>query len=345
LDCDQYRRHSPESALFDQAVGRAVALQNEGPLSWVIYCVCSLPRHFAQRANKLDGNGAVAGSAVSQEAKKELSGRRAAWAFIVQVYSDVPLPPVFCSEEREWKVVSIAVLLPLALTEVFALRLGLSLFQAIAQYVSLASQILVSGLPGRTGTTEIKLLFLALTGNQTFAIVINLVFSIAALICMSVVFVRKSRWEMAHFAAVALFSLWSVYHRTYDSIFCLLPAALMVDLLIHKRCITFSRFWLAGLGLLIVSIPGVLVDRLQMSPGDLSASPLLMLGLHIERLLVFWMFWSLLFVMWKARTGDFPENELEQENEESLWIDSALDKFNESLLRRWLPTSANGSLA
>src|SRR5437016_2826309 len=55
--------------------------------------------------------------------------------------------------KREWKVVSTAILVPLALTEVFALRLGLSLFQVISQYLSLASQILYSGLPGRTGTT------------------------------------------------------------------------------------------------------------------------------------------------------------------------------------------------
>jgi hypothetical protein len=168
----------------------------------------------------------------------------------------------------------------------------------------LASQILVSGLPGRTGTTEIRLLFSDLIGNQTVAIAVTLVFSIAALICMGVVFARKSRWEMTHFAAVALFSLWSVYHRTYDSVLCLLPAALMVDFLVHKRFIRFSRFWLAGLGLLIVSIPGVLVERLQMTAEDLSGNPLLMLGLHVERLLVFGMFWSLLFVMWKARTSD-----------------------------------------
>ena len=220
--------------------------------------------------------------------------------------------------KREWKVISTAILVPLVLSEVFALRLGLSLFQVISQYLSLASQILYSGLPGRTGTTEIKLLFLDLSGDQTFATIITLVLSTAALICMGAVFVRKPRWEMAHFAALALFSLWSVYHRTYDSVLCLLPAALTVDFLVHKRFIAFSRFWLAGLGLLIISIPGVLVDRLKMSPGDPSGNPFLMLGLHIERLLVFGMFWSLLFVIWKARDTDIPENEMIQESEEAV---------------------------
>jgi hypothetical protein len=105
---------------------------------------------------------------------------------------------------------------------------------------------------------------------------------------------------MGHFAALALFSLWSIYHRTYDSVLCLLPAALLVDFLVHKRFVAFSRFWLAAFGLLIVSIPGVLVDRLKMSPADLANNPLLFLGLHIERLLVLGMFWSLMFLMWKA---------------------------------------------
>ena len=207
--------------------------------------------------------------------------------------------------KREWKVVSTAILVPLVLSEVFALRLGLSLVQVISQYSSLASQILVSGLPGRTGTTEIKLLFLDLSGNESFAATITLAFSIAALICMGIVFSRKPRWELAHFAALALFGLWSIYHRAYDSVMCLLPAALLVAFLIRKRFVAFSRFWLAGLGLLIISIPGVLVDRLKMNAADLSNNFLLMLGLHIERLLVFGMFWSLMFLMWKA--GDISE--------------------------------------
>ena len=201
---------------------------------------------------------------------------------------------------REWRVVSTALLVALALSEVFAMRLGLSLFQVISQYSGLASQLLVSGLPGRTGTTEIKLLFLELSGNESFAATITLAFSIAALICMGIVFYRRPRWELAHFAALALFGLWSIYHRTYDSVMCLLPAALLVDFLIRKKFVAFSRFWLAGLGLLIISIPGVLADRLKMSPADLAKNPLLTLGLHIERLLVFGMFWSLMFLMWRA---------------------------------------------
>lgn len=219
--------------------------------------------------------------------------------------------------KREWKLVSAAVLVPMALTEVFAWRLGLSLLQVIGRYFSLASQILFSGLPGRTGTTEIKLLFLDLSGgNEWFAAIVTLVLSTTALVCMAIVFYRKPRWEMAHLAALALFSLWSVYHRTYDSVFCLLPAALLVDFAIRRRFVAFSRFWLGALGLLIVSIPGLLVDRLKLDPASFPGNPFFLLGLHIERILVFGMFWSILFLIWKTRdTGNLALSDVNYETE------------------------------
>jgi hypothetical protein len=219
--------------------------------------------------------------------------------------------------KREWKLISTAILIPLVLTEVFAFRLGLSLFQVISQYVPLASQILVSGLPGRTGTTEIKLLFLDLSGgNTSVAEIAALSLSVAALISMAITFYRKPRWEAAHFSALALFSLWSVYHRTYDSVLCLIAAAMLTDFLIHKRFVAFSRFWLGALGLLVVSVPGLLVDRLKLDPSSFTRNPLFLLGLHIERLLVFGMFWSLLFLMWKTRdTGNSLVNDVDHEAE------------------------------
>jgi len=203
--------------------------------------------------------------------------------------------------KREWKIVSTAALIPLVLTEVFALRMGLTVFNAIGQYIKVMSQIYVSGVSADMGTSEIKLLFFDLSGgNQSLAAILTLSLSVGALICMGIMFSRKPRWELAHFAALALFSLWAVYHRTYDSVMCLIPAALLADFLTRKRFVAFSRFWLAGLGLLILSIPGVLVYRLKIGAADLSGNLLLMLGLHIERLLVFGMFWSLMFLMWRA---------------------------------------------
>jgi hypothetical protein len=207
---------------------------------------------------------------------------------------------------REWKIVSTAILIPLLLTEVFALRMGMSLFEVIREYTRAVSDIYLSSVSNDMGTSEIKLLVFDLSGGrESFAAIINLGFSIAALICMGITFSRKPRWELAHFSALALFSLWSVYHRTYDSVLCLLPTAMLADLLVRKRFVAFGRFWLAALGLLIISIPGVLVDRLKISTADLASNPLLFLGLHIERILVFGMFWSLMFLIWKA--GDITE--------------------------------------
>jgi len=233
--------------------------------------------------------------------------------------------------KREWKVVSTAVLLPLALTEVFALRLGLGLFQVIRQYSGLAAQILFSGLPNRTGTTEIRLLFLDLSGgNESFAGIAGLSVSIAALICMLIVFTKKPRLELAHIAVVSLFSLWSVYHRTYDSVFCVVPAVLFVDSLVRERFVRFSKFWLAALGLLIVSVPGLLLDRLQLSASDLGRNPLFLVGVHIERLLVFGMFWTLLFVIWKAPANEFRNDELVREKEDQEEADTDAKVSNES---------------
>src|SRR5262245_45864623 len=131
------------------------------------------------------------------------------------------------------------------------------MFEVISQYGDVMSRLYLSGVTVDMGTTEIKLLLLDLSGgNEMLTAVLTLSFSIAALISMCIVFSRNPRWEIAHFAMLALFSLWSVYHRTYDSVACLLPAALLTDLLIKKRFVGFSRFWLAGLGLLIVSISG-----------------------------------------------------------------------------------------
>src|SRR5258708_3016993 len=58
------------------------------------------PGQFGQRKNLLDGDGVVAGGAVSQEEKQELSGRRVAGAFTMQVHSDLPLLSLFYLEER-----------------------------------------------------------------------------------------------------------------------------------------------------------------------------------------------------------------------------------------------------
>jgi hypothetical protein len=207
--------------------------------------------------------------------------------------------------KREWKLVSSAVLVPALLTEVFALRLGMPFLDVISQYVELSLHLLLTE-AGHTGSTEVRQLILDLTsGNAPAAGALALALSAAALVSLAIVFARTPTWELFHLSALSLFALWAVYHRTYDSVFCLLPAALFTDLLMKRRFERFSGFWLGSLGLLVLSIPGLLVARLKMDSANLS-SPLFFLGLHAERLLVFGMFWSLVVLMWKAGHSDPP---------------------------------------
>jgi hypothetical protein len=153
---------------------------------------------------------------------------------------------------------------------------------------------------GTAGNSEIRPLVLSIVGgNETLTLVLTITLGLAGLIAMAVVFRRTPECENAHFAVLALFALWAAYHRVYDSVMCILPAALLIDLMVRKRLVGFSRFWLAGLGLLAVSLPGLLTERLQLKPEELSSTPAGWLGLHIERLLVFGLFWSLVFVMWR----------------------------------------------
>jgi Glycosyltransferase family 87 len=209
--------------------------------------------------------------------------------------------PLYFAARREWKVVSTAVLIPAALMQLFAWRLGLSLIDAVGQYVAVVRKDFVSSETVFVGTSEIKPLLLSLTGgNESLSATLAITISLAALICMVLAFRRAPRFELAHFSALALFALWSVYHKTYDSVLCLLPAALCAALLIHRKFVTFSRFWLIALGLLIVSIPGILLERLKIDSNAISSNPLLLFGVHSERLLVFGMFWSVMFVIWKA---------------------------------------------
>jgi hypothetical protein len=72
---------------------------------------------------------------------------------------------------------------------------------------------------------------------------------------------------------------------------------LFIDFLTRKERINFSIGWLAWLGLLIINIPGLLIHKMRLSDDSL-ATPLGLLGLHSERILVFTMFWALLFLLW-----------------------------------------------
>ena len=208
---------------------------------------------------------------------------------------------------KEWKVVGVAAIVPVVLAEVFALRMGTTVIDSSMAYakVMLAGQMAGgTGWLGTSGNSEIRPLLLSVAGgNETVTLALTIALGLAGLIAMAFVFSLTPKCENAHFAVLALFALWAAYHRVYDSVFCILPAALLIDLVVRKKLVGFSRFWLAGLGLLALSLPGFLTERLHLRAEEISGNPLGWLGLHIERLLMFGLFWSLVFVMWsKARS-------------------------------------------
>ncbi len=212
--------------------------------------------------------------------------------------------------KKEWKLLAAAVSLMTVLTCLYALRLMVSPVKVVSDYVTV-----MSNLPGSTtgpfiGSTEIKPLLIWIAGGDNiwssvaFAVVVA-----SSLIAMALAFYRRPEAEPVHLAIISLFALWTVYHRTYDSVLYVIPIALLIDLLVQGKHKTFSRFWLAATGLLVISIPGLLTSRLGMSEGALTQSALGFVGLHVERLLTFGMFASLLFLLYSrssppTRKGD-----------------------------------------
>lgn len=206
---------------------------------------------------------------------------------------------LYVAWKREWKLFAATFLLPIALTPVYAARLGLTPWEAVRRYIDLMTDLHVN-VSGWMGTTEIKLLIVSLTGgNVSLAGFISVALAVAALLSMAFLFARAPAHENIHFSLLSLFALWSSYHRTYDAVICILPAALLIDFLVRKRFVAFSRLWLVGLGFFIISIPGLLTERLKLDPTIVSANPLGWLGLHIERLIIFGLFCSLMGLLWK----------------------------------------------
>jgi hypothetical protein len=203
--------------------------------------------------------------------------------------------------KREWKIAVTATLVPLTLSLVYSLFSGVSLLDSTMKYVRGIGRVSISKRMEDANTLSIKPLVTAVVGGESqIAFIITLVFALAALLTIVVVFRRRPQPESMHFAVLAVFALWPVYHRFYDSVICVIPAALLIG------CATRSEFsgwrvaWLVGFALFALNIPGQLTGRFHLSVEGLSAHPLGFIGLHIERLIIFAMFWSLLYFVWKA---------------------------------------------
>ncbi|MEW6211835.1 MAG: glycosyltransferase 87 family protein [Acidobacteriota bacterium] len=202
--------------------------------------------------------------------------------------------------KKEWKIIIASLLLPVALTEVYAIRMGKTIIDVTIDYARFVIGVHSRSPGGWIGTTEIKAMISSLTGgNEQAASLITIILILAAIVAFFAVVARRPQSEDGHFAAMSLLALWAAYHRTYDSVLCIIPAAVLIAFYRRKFFPRFSMFWLGALSLFIINLPGLLADRLSLGAADLS-NPAGFVGLHIERLMVFVFFWSMLWVAWKG---------------------------------------------
>lgn len=205
---------------------------------------------------------------------------------------------------REWRMAGAAILVLALLTTVYALGAGVSPLTVVGDYFHYITHRSLTADHHFAGTTEIGPLLLVLTGgNEVLADRLTILVAGLGLLAMLIVFRRKPQFEDLHLVIVALYTLWFVYHRTYDSVLCLAPAAVLLGFIRRGEHLRFAYGWLAALGLLVVSLPGFLTERLRLSAEALAANPFGLLGLHIERLLIFGMFLAFLRLLWQQNAS------------------------------------------
>lgn len=203
--------------------------------------------------------------------------------------------------KKQWKILTAALSLMTVLTSLYALRLQVSPIKVVGDYMTVMRKLPVSTDGPFIGSTEIKPLLIWLAGGDNiWSSVLFVALVTSSLVIMALIFTRRPEAEPVHFAIISLFALWMVYHRTYDSVLYIMPIALLIDFLVHREWRAFSGFWLAATGLLVLSLPGLLTSRLGLSEGMITQSTPGLVAVHVERILTFGMFASLLFLLWKA---------------------------------------------
>jgi hypothetical protein len=173
------------------------------------------------------------------------------------------------------------------------------LIDVASLYAGRVSEISIENNPYLAGTTDLKPLVVALTGaSEPWPGLLSWAAAAAGLIAMVLVFRRSPHDGALHFSALALFSLWSVYHRSYDAVVCIVPLAVFVRNLRRSESVGVSLALLALLVPFMVGVPGLLTDRLKLAPQQL-ASPVAQAGLHLERVTVLLLFCACLWLLWR----------------------------------------------
>ena len=212
--------------------------------------------------------------------------------------------PFYFMWKRDWKLVITSVAVPLLLTGIYAWRLGITVVDVVREYVSIIGGLSFANSSFLEGTTDLKPLVAAITGMaEPVPAVISGAVCVIALTMMAAAFRRTRSCEMLHFAVLALFSLWAVYHRSYDAVVCLIPAAALIVWLRSGEFVWAGIAGFVSLGSFVIGIHGLTAGHLGLAA---HYSRLVQIGLHIERLIVFGLFWLFIWILlrhWASLPG------------------------------------------
>ncbi|HEU4391179.1 MAG TPA: glycosyltransferase family 87 protein, partial [Blastocatellia bacterium] len=208
--------------------------------------------------------------------------------------------PLYFMWKREWKLVFTSLAVPLVLTEVYAWRLGVTVADVVREYGSRIGELSLGNSSFLEGSTDLKPLIAAITGlTEPVPAVITGAICVIAIAAMAVVFRRTRSCELLHFSVLALFSLWAVYHRSYDAVICLIPAAALITWLGRREAAWAALAGLALLASLVVGVHGLITSRLSFLADHWPG----VLAVHAERLIVFGLFWLFVWILWRRRAS------------------------------------------
>lgn len=188
----------------------------------------------------------------------------------------------------------------------------MSIFEAVSLHIQSVMRLQLGAVEEIVGTTEIRPLLLTLSGGQE-ALSSSLAITLfaAGLLVTALALWRAPRCESIHLAALTLLALWATYHRTYDSVVCIIPAAILLEWHRKSRSLNQCRFWLFGLNLLLIlDPPGLLTSRLGFKEAEYGGNPWFWFGVHSERVFVLAMFaWLVTVLIADAR---LPQERIEK---------------------------------
>jgi len=211
---------------------------------------------------------------------------------------------LYLAWRRQWRALAAAMAVPLALTAVYAGHSGFWPWEILTAYVQRGAVVMSKPREFFGGTLEIRPVLHALCGgSKEWATALSLALALLALGAMAWVFYHRPHRTRAHLALLALFSLWVIYHRVYDGVLALLPAALLAEMARRGRQPALAWGGLTSLGLFLLDLPGLLPQHFGLTPQSSGVlGKVAGVGISLQPLMVFGLFWLLLAWLWREES-------------------------------------------